>query len=825
MYGHDDDSDSSGGSSSGQDIGQKLSVFEHVISTQTPIFESIFLYLPTESVFAIYQTSRFLRGFLENYPTAWQYLSFRLPFAPGESAMWPRVFRTYSLDQLLRNTLMPMSTCLRSLELDNTAVSGMPLISTVLDAQRNTLEHLSVRGCKNVSLKYHIIPYLTMFALQDDATNRGPQRRPRLALKSLYAYRCRHHRRRPYFNTSLFRKDSDSEPTHDLVNLCHKLGIWTDTAWCPTPAGRCFRRQDYVEIRRTPMVPMVYVVFDRLWRSKNSNGHLPQSLETTCHDSWHEKDGRLWDHDEFGYRGEALGTMEGPGVGEGRTVPTHLRRSHRKFVENVRCAQCGELIPERCEQCSVLMHCVGCRKTLCHSCAFDRPYPRAKDTRRPRDSELWWAPGAPMSPCLMQEPSILSADNANMPPPPPLLSFRWCCLEPVFTGSGSITIGPPGAGVDRLRAVPLPRDEGWEDPEFSRNSRRKAPESTDTFHNQKPRPDNPQEMMRWLLGQPSHLTPPCRNLCQSCFESPQWKVSCKRCLKPLCVEHDLRGLRLRICGYRDLVIEKARIDTAVEQDQVSSSKYTSSMNRSIPSLQPFPSSSPSSLSQDGSGYILPPRRSTTGARYRENHGANVEPSSDSFTATQSDAETSDRATDSAIASRTSTPSSDYHSRSYQPRWKGCNSFFCPASRVTGDHRDYCDSVLHRCEECDVNVCQECHDASQPCNCTYCNESFACPNCHVMRVRRGSCMRSLEEEENSLSMSTPTLHDLHVFEKNLIEILDQDGSQSSRGGGESSADGLLEETHEGSAVADDTGNEGQNAESSNAQDALHEPVGE
>lgn len=832
VYGPEDDRSSSGGSSSRAGSVQNLSVFERVVSTQAPILESILLYLPTESIFAVYQTSRFLRDFLERYPTAWQYLSFRVPFAPGDTGILPRIFRTYSLDQLLRYTLMPLSSCLRSLELDNTAISGMPLISTVLDMQRDTLEHLSVRGCKNVSLKYHIIPYLTMFALQDDAANRrSSHRRPRLALKSLYAYRCRHHRRRPYFNTSLFRKDSDSEPTHDLVNLCHKLGIWTDTAWCPTPASRCFRRQDYVEMRRTTMVPMVYVVFDRLWRSKNLNGRMPKSSETTCEEWQHDRDGRLWDHDEYGYRGEALGTHEGPSMGEGKTVPTHLRRSHRMFVEDVRCAGCDELIQERCEQCSVLMHCVGCRKTLCHSCAFDRPFPRAKNTGLSRESELWWAPNAPISPCLMQEPSLPSVVNNNIPPPSPLLSFRWCCLEPVFTGGGGITVGPPGEGVDRLRAVPLPRGEGWEDPEFSGNSRRKTPESTNSLHNYKPWPDNPQEMMRWLLGQPSHLTPPCRNLCQACFESPQWKVSCKRCLKPLCVEHDLRGLRLRICGYRDLVMEKDSIDSAVAQDQKTSSQYDPHADRWPSSFQPFPSS-PSSLSQDGAGYTMPPRQTTTEA-LASGAPFNIPPlprvEDDYSAAATVETTTTPRtasATDSAVASRSSTPSSLYQSRSQHAKWNGCNSFFCPASRVTGDHRDYCDSVLHRCEECNVNVCQVCHDASRPCNCAYCSEKFTCPNCYLVRLKKGACIRSIEEEENRLSMSTPTLHDLHVFEKDLIDILDQDGAQSMKANGGSAAESpLAEEMPESTEAGDDTGNADGNEANGTTQPVIHEPADE
>src|SRR5207237_7958850 len=102
-----------------------------------------------------------------------------------------------------------------------------------------TLQHLSVRNCKNVSVKYHVVPWLQVHS---------PPTSPCadvLALRSLYPYRCRHHRRRPYLPSHLARRDSDSEPTHELIELCHQLGIWTDTAWCPTPGGRCFRRKEY----------------------------------------------------------------------------------------------------------------------------------------------------------------------------------------------------------------------------------------------------------------------------------------------------------------------------------------------------------------------------------------------------------------------------------------------------------------------------------------------------------------------------------------------------------------------------------------------------
>lgn len=301
-----------------------LSTFERVITTNAPIFESLLLQIPTDTIIKLYHTSYYLRTFLRSYPTAWKSLSFRLQFPsstlpnpqindPGGLETAPaRQSRPYALDMFLMNVVMPFSRCLKSLELDNTAISGENLTSTVLHSRRETLVHLSVRGCKNVSLKYHIVPFLTMFALQCDIdmennTGSSPGMQ-RLALKSIYAYRCRHHRRRPYLSSSLMRKDADAESTHELVNICHKLGIWTDTAWCTTPAGRCARRAGYVKSRFPHGVgsPEVWVVFDRLWRSKNWIG--PTESETPQSNVY---DGKLWENRDTGFYGEALGTGEG----------------------------------------------------------------------------------------------------------------------------------------------------------------------------------------------------------------------------------------------------------------------------------------------------------------------------------------------------------------------------------------------------------------------------------------------------------------------------------------------------------------------------------
>ncbi|KAL2004887.1 hypothetical protein VTN00DRAFT_3160 [Thermoascus crustaceus] len=751
-------------------VHRPLSTFERVISTHAPILESLLLQSPTDTIFRLYHTSHYLRTFLRSYPTAWKYLSFRLLYPSGTQtrpliAGSPdpdtlRQSRPYALDQLLMTVVIPFSPCLKSLELDNTAVSGQILISTVLHSRRETLEHLSVRGCKNVSLKYHIIPYLTMFGLQYDVDmekniGRSPATK-QLALKSLYTYRCRHHRRRPYLSSSLLRKDSDSEPTHELVNLCHKLGIWTDTAWCTTPAGRCFRRRGYVSMRVPQGAPEVWVVFDRLWRSKNWIGPVTDNPEHVT-----KRDGKLWEHDETGCYGEPLGTGEGREFGEGKTVPAHLRQSHRRFVENIKCDSCFEDISERCEQCSVLMHCVGCRKTLCASCAYDRPYPRSKPktVNGVAPETFWWAPGATISPCVMQEPPLDPAlpNTANPMPPPhyPTLKFHWCCTEPIFSGGGGISIGTASRDVDVVRAAPLPRGQGWEDPEYS----------TDEWSKTFPRyaygdPRQPDysleaghvEMMRWLLGPPGRPVSSCpRNLCQECYESPQWKVHCKSCSKPLCMEHDLRGLRLRICGYRDLALEKMALQnkSAPGSGNLGSHFSGSSMFRS--------GSAPGFASRPGpqDNTSVMNRHDSAASSVAGDHIADglvdthspdpqqfIHPALRDRRLTHSDSPTNSN------HSRSSSPVSLFFDTAPElPKWQGCQSFFCPQYRAVGDQRQRCTGVLRECTSCSINVCQDCVNSNPPCNCSYCEVNYLCPNCLKLRERDGTCRRAEEVRVN------------------------------------------------------------------------------
>ena len=795
-----------------------LSKFEAVLSANPPVLESFLLQVPTKTIFQLYHTSAYLRRFLRTYPTAWRYLSFRLsqptalqpPTAPHNdpnSNTLARLSPNYGVDQLLINIVNPFSTNLTSLELDNTAVSGSILLSTVLNRRRETLEHLSVRGCKNVSLKYHIVDWLKGFWTASDpdaplsASLHPPQEFKNLALKSLYTYRCRHHRRRPYLPSSLYRRDSDSEPTHDVVNLCYKLGIWTDTAWCTTPGARCYRRRGYVTMR-VPQDPReVWVVYDRLWRSKNWVGAIDEvEGRTIGAGTVRPSDGRSWEQNEEASLGEALGTGDrGRTYGEGKFLPMHLRRSHREFVEGIKCHSCSANILERCEQCSVLMHCVGCRKTLCASCAFDRPYLRNR--RLPESEEdsrdkFWWAPGCIVSPCSMQDHDDVAIGPGLNPPPTngsmtPTLKFKWCCTEPVFSGGGGITFGPGVVtrDVERVRASPLSRGHGWEDPEFQALSTDRSP--TLSAQNRIPEPRTAlgkvkaMETLAELLGtnrQPSQVP---RNLCDECYNSRDWKVHCTACAVPLCLEHDFRGLRMRVCGFKDLRSERDNLRLGLKMknfklkwmadeygrtpDEAAARAETSQflntvaaaveqgrrrMNRntegtaditSLPLHQPIAGRSEVPLP---ASYGHPDRPITPDSN------ATSTPSRDSSPAPSAGSDIT------ADETNKDTPTA-LGKLNTHPKWEGCYSFLCPQYRAVGDHRRRCTAVTKECLGCKTIVCGQCLEATEKaCTCKGCspsdtsaagspdldNTQFWCPNCRWEREQDGRCTKLLELEE-------------------------------------------------------------------------------
>ncbi|KAH4858550.1 hypothetical protein HBH75_050590 [Parastagonospora nodorum] len=809
-----------------------LSLFETVITSYPPVLESLLAQIPTVALLDLYHTSRHLRAFLRKYPLAWKTLSFRLPQpavtvgSPGNETpdSRERASKAYSFDALLKQIIAPNGTRLTSLDLCNTAVTGIALVGSVLAPRINTLQHLSVRGCKNVSIKYHIVPFLEPYTLKD-----APWIQKDLALKSLYTYRCRHHRRRPYLPSSLIRRDSDSDPTHQLIEICHQLGIWTDTAWCPSPGGRCFRRKDYHAGRAGPQNMEVWVPFDRLWRSSNRIGPFEGTSTLGDHD------GRLWEISETGQDGEPLGTENGHFQGEGKHVPAHLRKSHTIFVEEVKCAQCSDIILERCESCSVRMHCMGCRKTLCASCAFNRPIPRKRAKTRhfanlafgnsstlggtigqasgsfssledrnadekAEHNRFWWAPGATRSPNLMNESaneddSSDSEDGGNLNNglaglqpnrEPPKLNMSWCCLEPIFSGGGGIAVlgtGLGGRGADKIRAAPLPRTKQFEDPDFS-NQLRPVDYIRELKNN---------GLYEYVLGEDvdmlSYLKQESldlqqqtclRGLCQDCYRSFRWKVSCRACKNPICKEHDFRALKVRKCGYRDMQTERDHVRTHNEPPQRLVIPDFNPNRASIPDPERTPTASQQDLFLTADNES---ESSETPMSQSQILVASSIPSSIEMSTTSSFNSTLTNDPFAVTSSLPFVPVSSARPRSFSvsgvrgrlaeswtamqkaprpqipnsitnplplpcnPRhpvqWEGCGAYFCQYPRPVGDNRPQCPGILKECSECAVLVCDQCAAASPTCTCTFCTVNYHCPTCTRKPTVRAKCRLEAE----------------------------------------------------------------------------------
>lgn len=760
--------------------------FETTIANSHTILESLIAQLPTESILRLYQTSSFLRSFLRNSPTSWKYMSWRLhqpaqvPTQTNTNGAPPaKQSSSYALDQLLMYVVLPFSTRLTSLVLDNTAVSGATLFQTVMILRKDTLENVSVRGCKNVSLKYHINPWLTMHAMaMEQPQDIRPPELQKLALKSLYTYRCRHHRRRPYLPSSLAKKESDSEPTHELVLTCHKLGIWTDTAWCTTPGARCYRRRGYVTMRVQQDPREVWVVYDRLWRSRNWLGPQPtnNNVNTTPRIRKRKRDGRVWEEEEA-FNGEPTGM--GP---HGKSVPVHLRDSHTRFVEDIHCDNCSEKILERCEQCSVMMHCQGCRKTLCASCAFDRPYLRNQNASDEEKKKFWWAPGCAVSPCSMQDVDPAAAGAPNQSQALPGIKFKWCCTEPVFSGGGGITLGAAqNHEADKLRAAPLLPGQGFEDAEFAPHEDEEgqemgSPLSRATYSGPGGRWASLAEMFRYgaqmSLNEEPDTVP--RILCSECYTSDQWKIKCKACSVALCLKHDVKEKqRVRICGYKELPIEKQELIARLkatklfrslwlkrkEQQELNKMKKIEAQNivaeaqlalastvlhdldqgralltdpsRTVPALTAFERS-----------ITFPNTTTTTTLPIRLSESSNPNPNT-SITDPEISRPLSPGSNSTDPLSRSSSPAPSSHSQTTvsEPKskgkqktnppppsvanipastWRGCQAFFCSSTRPAGDHRRRCTAVLRQCTDCRVHVCDDCTSAiDKPCPCRGC----------------------------------------------------------------------------------------------------------
>lgn len=309
-----------------------LSKFEVLLTIYTPILECLSSHLDTFDKLRLTHVSPHLRRLCHSYPAFWAHPDFHLVVREGGGYDSYGIGKVYNLDALL--SVLPLEGRLVSLNVDWTAITGHYLFKLV-DKCAATLQHLSVRGCRKVSIKHHIVPHFVhQFLIEPYAISTLPgqagtgsggwgvrKERPYRALKSLHAWKARGVRRKPFL---IDRKEADGdEPTRYLTTLAAALNIFVDVGLCSTPKLRCPRRREITRrIREKYCVP-----FDRRWRETNS----------------------------------AVTEL----------VPSLLKRG---LGRGVNCDGCNEVIGERCEACSVAMHCSNCAKTLCYACSWTLPF-------------------------------------------------------------------------------------------------------------------------------------------------------------------------------------------------------------------------------------------------------------------------------------------------------------------------------------------------------------------------------------------------------------------------------------------------------------------
>ncbi|KAK3044808.1 hypothetical protein LTS18_000306, partial [Coniosporium uncinatum] len=180
------------------------------------------------------------------------------------------------------------------------------------------------------------------------------------------------------------------------------------------------------------------------------------------------------------------------------------------------------------------------------------------------------------------------------------LQMQWCCLEPIFSGGGGIAfLGPGlgGKGADKIRAAPLPKNKDYGDPEFMLHQVMTSADALSDVKSEKLYEQVFREtvdVLQYLKADSIELqanTCP-RSLCQDCYHKAGWRVSCRACNKPLCKEHDFRGLKVRKCGYRDLNVEREYVRSHPSPSKLEIPAFRQPQSRSQSrALSPMPSES------------------------------------------------------------------------------------------------------------------------------------------------------------------------------------------------------------------------------------------
>jgi hypothetical protein len=338
------------------------------------------------------------------------------------------------------------------------------------------------------------------------------------------------------------------------------------------------------------------------------------------------------------------------------------------------------------------------------------------------------------------------------------LNMHWCCIEPIFSGGGGVAfLGPGqmgGLGSDRIRAVPLPKRKEYEDPDFQHTLL--DPASIEKLKNVRLYEEIMGEnvdilpyLMQDNLDLQTNTCP--RSLCQDCYRSFRWRVACRGCKRPMCKEHDFRGLKVRKCGFRDLSLERDYVRNPPPPAQnnlakggrwdlmaipafrrtkgaIAGTDYGSGASTPVPRFDdeetaiPMARIASTASSSAESSQLLAPTSTPTGLESAleqldmANSLVDLQPRSAAGSSRQRSVSLSglsDRAqATSSFSNAASVAKVDWHKRYLLPgngghpvQWQGCGAFFCQQRHPTGDGRVQCSARLQECKECNVLVCE------------------------------------------------------------------------------------------------------------------------
>ena len=179
---------------------------------------------------------------------------------------------------------------------------------------------------------------------------------------------------------------------------------------------------------------------------------------------------------------------------------------------------------------------------------------------------------------------------------------------------------------------------------------------------------------------------------------------------------------MRICGYRDLGLEKAKMEA---DDALENMRGLVAMNtQELASLTSLPDTLDDDLEVEP--------RSVIGVDDAFENPPTPQPQDEVHPLPE------------ILPSSFSESSSTSSSKSSLPKWYGCAAYLCPEFRAIGDHRSKCTAAAKECTGCGVHVCPVCLTKDPPCDCSLCGERYHCPNCQ--RAKPAESCKKAEEDE-------------------------------------------------------------------------------